>query len=51
MNMELLQSILVYITLTIAVGYLVKKYILPKSLFSTKKGNNKACGDGDCGCH
>ncbi len=51
MNMELLQSILAYTTLAIAVGYIVKKFFLPKSLFATKKGNDKACGDGDCGCH
>ncbi|MDX1363542.1 MAG: hypothetical protein R3243_04970 [Arenibacter latericius] len=49
--MSILQDILVYITVAIAVGYLVKKFLLPKSLFVGKKGNSKGCGNGDCGCH
>lgn len=49
--MEILQSILVYITLAVAIGYIVKKYFLPKALFVSKKSNSKACGQDDCGCH
>jgi hypothetical protein len=56
--MELFQSILVYITLAIAIGYIVKKFFLPKALFISKKSsitsgqeNTKACGQNDCGCH
>ncbi len=49
--MALLQTILVFITLTIAVGYIVKKFLLPKTLFVSKKEKTKTCGDGDCGCH
>ncbi|WP_165776610.1 hypothetical protein [Maribacter sp. 4G9] len=49
--MELLQHILVYITLVISVGYLAYKFILPKRLFSSGKKTNKACGQDDCGCH
>lgn len=49
--MEILQLILVYITLAIAIGYLVKKFFLPKTLFATKKAPTKACGQDDCGCH
>jgi len=51
--MENLQQILVYITLAIAVGYIVKKFFLPKRLFATKKGTlkNKSCSSQDCGCH
>jgi len=49
--MEILQSILVYITLFIAIGYLVKKFLLPKALFVSRKNNSKACGQDDCGCH
>ena len=49
--MEGLQLILVYITVAIALGYIVKKYFLPKSLFAMKKVSTKACGQDDCGCH
>ncbi len=49
--MEHIQSILVYITLAIAVGFMVKKFFLPKSLFATKKSKANACGTDDCGCH
>ncbi|CAM3401906.1 hypothetical protein [Zobellia roscoffensis] len=47
----MIQPILVYIILAVAVGYLVKKFFLPKALFASKKGNNKACGQDGCGCH
>lgn len=46
-----LQSLLVYLTLAVAVGYLVKKFFLPKKLFASKKSTSKNCGEGDCGCH
>ncbi|MBU2974686.1 hypothetical protein [Zobellia sp. B3R18] len=49
--MSVLQPILVYIVLAISVGYLVKKFLLPKALFSSKKSNSKACGQDGCGCH
>ena len=49
--MEILQQILVYTTLAIAVGYIVKKFFLPSSLFVAKKQPSKGCGQGDCGCH
>lgn len=49
--MEILQLVLVYITLAIAVGYIVKKFFLPKRLFASKKDSSKNCGDRDCGCH
>lgn len=49
--MDFIQNILVYLILAVAVGYLVKKYLLPKSLFASGKGNTKACGKNDCGCH
>ncbi|KKN27746.1 hypothetical protein LCGC14_0861380 [marine sediment metagenome] len=45
------QTILVYIILAIAVGYLVKKFILPKALFASNKSNSKGCGQDNCGCH
>ena len=48
--MELVQQILVYIILLIALGYLVKKFLLPKKFFATKKSDH-ACGEDDCGCH
>lgn len=41
-----IQSILVYIALGIAIGFLVWKFILPK------KKSKKSCGNGnDCSCH
>lgn len=46
-----LQHILVYLILAIAVGYLVKKFLLPSSLFASKKGSGKSCGSDNCGCH
>jgi len=49
--MDFLQNILVYIVLTVAVAYLVKKFLLPKSLFASGKKGSKACGEDDCGCH
>lgn len=49
--MSFLQPILVYIALVIAVGYLVKKFFLPKALFVSKKNSSKACGQDDCGCN
>ncbi len=49
--MEFLQPILVYITLALAVGYLIYKFLLPKSIFASKKGKKSACGQNDCGCH
>ena len=47
----MLQPLLVYIVLAIAIGYLVKKFFLPKTLFAPKKVNSKTCGQDDCGCH
>lgn len=44
------QNILVYIIVAVAIGYLAKKYLLPKTLFSSKKANGKSCGNDDCGC-
>lgn len=49
--MLLLQNILMYLTLAIAIGYISKKYLLPKRLFSSKKQSEKSCGSNDCGCH
>ncbi|MBC9794918.1 FeoB-associated Cys-rich membrane protein [Sinomicrobium weinanense] len=40
-----IQTILVYAALAIAVGFLVKKFFLPK------KKTKKACSNQDCGCH
>jgi len=49
--MALFQEILVYIILLIAIGFIVKKFFLPRSLFSSKKESSKICGEEDCGCH
>lgn len=48
--MELLQNILVYITVAVAVAYMAKKFLIPKSVFAGKK-KTKSCGNDDCGCH
>ncbi|MDP5078049.1 MAG: FeoB-associated Cys-rich membrane protein [Nonlabens sp.] len=42
--MIIAQYIVVGIIAVVAVGWLLKTYVLP-----SKKGGN--CGDGDCGCH
>lgn len=43
---NIIQNILVFSVLAIAVIFLVKKYILPKPK------SKKACGnDNNCGCH
>jgi uncharacterized membrane protein YwzB len=47
----MIQHILVYITLAISVGYIVTKFFIPKSIWSSKKENSKACGQDGCGCH
>ncbi|PRX57163.1 hypothetical protein CLV81_1164 [Flagellimonas meridianipacifica] len=48
--MELLQNILAYLILATAIGYLVWKFFLPKSLVGSKKASSKSCGQDDCGC-
>jgi len=49
--MDILQHILVYITLAISVGYVATKFFIPKSIWSSKKSSSKTCGQNDCGCH
>ena len=49
--MSVLQPILVYLTLAIAIFYLAKKYVLPKRLFASKKVTKSGCEEGNCGCH
>jgi len=49
--MEIFQTLLVYLTLIVAIGYLTKKFVLPKRLFASKKNAPKGCGQEDCGCH
>ena len=41
-----IQEILVYISLGIAIGFLVTKFI-----WKPKSKSKKNCGDDDCGCH
>lgn len=46
----MIQQLLVYATLILAVGYLAWKFFVPKSLFG--KGNkSKSCGQDNCGCN
>lgn len=44
------QLILVYITLALAVGFLLRKYLWSASGTSRKKSAGGDCGSGDCGC-
>jgi len=46
-----LQLIFVYIIVALAIGYLAKKFILPKRLFTAKNNAASKCGKEDCGCH
>lgn len=41
----MLQEIIAFIILAVAVGFLIKKY------FIKKKKSDKNCGGDDCGCH
>ena len=45
--MELVQSILVYLALAVAIGYLVWKFLWPKRALASKKD----CGNDNCGCN
>lgn len=56
----MLQQILVFIVFGIAVGYLLKKFVLGPILESRRKaipgtrtidGHKTKCGNKDCGCH
>ena len=48
----MIQQLLVYITLALSVGYIAYKYLVPKSIWGSKKqSDSKACGQNDCGCH
>ena len=43
----IIQNILVFLTVALAIGYIIKKYF-----WSPKNKNTKACGGNDnCGCH
>lgn len=44
------QHILVYLTLALAVGYLLRKFVFTDTRKS-KKGSAGGCGDSDCACH
>lgn len=49
--MDVLQPILVYITLGLALGYLLYKFIIPRRYLSPGKKTDSACGQDNCGCH
>jgi hypothetical protein len=52
-----MQTILVIITFTLAVGFLLKKFVWTpvfetrKKTVTTLDGNRTKCGNKDCGCH
>ncbi|WP_222617370.1 FeoB-associated Cys-rich membrane protein [Flavobacterium muglaense] len=41
----MVQEIIAFVILAVAVGFLIKKY------FFKKKKTDKSCGTDDCGCH
>ncbi|MEY8849349.1 FeoB-associated Cys-rich membrane protein [Psychroserpens sp. XS_ASV72] len=44
----IIQNILVFITLALALQYLIRKFVLP----TRKTPSSKGCSDNDsCGCH
>ena len=45
------QTVLVYLTLFLALGYLVNRFVLPPNLKIGKKNQKPGCGEDDCGCH
>lgn len=45
------QHILVYLTLALAVGYLLRKFVFTDSGESKKESLGGGCGDSDCACH
>ncbi len=45
-----LQNILVYLTLFVALAYLVNKFLLPKKYRIGRKDTSSGCGNDDCGC-
>lgn len=48
---SLIQHILVYLTVIVAIVYLVKKFFFSQFSFSgQKKVSKKACGQDGCGC-
>jgi|GEM_PF-588471 len=49
--MSFIQSFLVYIIVALSIGYILKKFFLPKKLFTSKKNTKKSCGNDNCGCH
>ncbi|TDN87324.1 hypothetical protein DET49_11214 [Salegentibacter sp. 24] len=49
--MVLLQEILVFITFSIALGYLTTKFIWKPAFLKKKKEKTKACGVSGCGCN
>lgn len=47
----MIQQIFAYGVLILALGYLVWKFLLPKSFLGRWRKNSKSCGQDDCGCH
>jgi len=48
--MEIIQTVLVYISLFIAVFYLVRVWFWPQTSPATLKKGKRGCDDGACGC-
>ena len=46
-----MQEIVAFSILFLAIGYLAKKFLLPKSLFASSKKDSTGCGQDNCGCH
>ncbi|WP_181044209.1 hypothetical protein [Aureicoccus marinus] len=48
--MEFVQTILVYLSLFIALAYLIRVWFWPQASFSGVKKTKRNCGDDSCGC-
>jgi hypothetical protein len=48
--MENWQHLLVYLTVAIALGYLLRKFVWPAFAKPDRDGGGKGCGNSDCGC-
>ncbi|MBT8311425.1 MAG: hypothetical protein HKP23_01130 [Flavobacteriaceae bacterium] len=49
--MAVFQSIMVYLALGIALLYLLKRFVLPRKWFTSKKAVSQGCGEDNCQCH
>lgn len=49
--MDLIQEIIVLVIFSLAVGYILTKFIWKPTFLKRGKNSRKNCGGSDCGCH